>query len=410
MIDYSTQLNSEQYEVVTRADGPCLVLAGAGSGKTRTLIYRVAYLLEKKVRPENILLVTFTNKAARHMLDRIESLLKHRPGKLWGGTFHHIGNRCLREYAGRLGYTNDFGILDREDSRSLVNSCIRELNIDFTQRRFPRPAVVEAIISLTTNSQESLAGVVRSKYPYFEEFIPEIEKVRQVYIEHKKASNNMDYDDLLVKWIELLEKVPEAFNRYSRQFQYILVDEYQDTNRLQNEIIRILGSYHRNIFVVGDDAQAIYSFRAADIKNILDFPKNFPGTKIFKLETNYRSTPEILEMANQTISNNIHQYPKQLRNVRGKGRLPRLLHVEDTRAEARFVAQRLLALREEGVPLKKIAVLFRARYQAADVELELVKRNIPYVIRGGVRFFEQAHIKDILAYLKIITNPRDGFS
>ena len=410
MIDYFTQLNSEQYEVVTSSEGPCLVLAGAGSGKTRTLIYRVAYLLEKKVKPENILLVTFTNKASRHMLDQVENLLRYRPKKLWGGTFHHIGNRCLRKYASRLGYTANFGILDREDSRSLVNSCLQELNIDFGQKRFPRAAVVEAIISLAANSREPLAEIVQSKYPYFEEFIPEIEKVREIYIEHKKASNNMDYDDLLVKWVELLEKVPEALNRYSRQFQYVLVDEYQDTNRLQNEVVRMLSSCHNNILAVGDDAQAIYSFRAADIKNILDFPKNFPGTKIFKLETNYRSTPEILEMANQSMSNNVHQYHKCLKEIRESGHLPRVLHVEDTKEEARFVARRMLELRKEGVPLKEIAVLFRARYQATNLELELVRRNIPYVVRGGVRFFEQAHIKDILAYLRIVVNPRDEFS
>ncbi len=410
LIDYARELNPEQYKVVTEADGPSLVLAGAGSGKTRTLIYRVAYLLEKDVRPENILLVTFTNKAAREMLDRVENLLGYKPNGLWGGTFHHIGNLILRRYAHRLGYSRDFGILDREDSRYLVDSCIHELGIDTNKRRFPKAGVLESIINLATNRKESIEEVVRSFYPYFEELIPGIERVASSYAEHKKSSNNMDYNDLLTKWIELLKKVPEARERYTKQFRYILVDEYQDTNRLQYEIIRILSSYHKNILVVGDDAQSIYSFRAADIKNILDFPKVFPGTRIFKLETNYRSTPEILNLANQSIKHNLNQYPKRLRSVQEGGHLPILAHLQDIRQQSAFVAQRILELRDEGIPMKEIAVLFRARYQAVELELELSKRGIPYVIRGGVRFFEQAHIKDVLAHLRLVVNPKDELS
>jgi DNA helicase-2/ATP-dependent DNA helicase PcrA len=409
-IDYERQLNPEQYRVVTEGDGASLVLAGAGSGKTRTLIYRVAYLLERNIKPENILLVTFTNKAARVMLNRVESLLKYRPRKLWGGTFHHIGNLCLRQYASSLGYNEDFGILDREDSRCLINSCIQELKINTTERRFPRAAVVEGMVNLATNSKVSIAEIIQSRYPYFEEFIPEVEKIKESYIRHKKSSNNMDYDDLLTEWIKLLESVSQARKRYCEQFKYILVDEYQDTNRLQNKIIQILSSYHRNILVVGDDAQSIYSFRAADIKNILDFPKTFPDTKIFKLETNYRSSPEILDLANETISNNINQYPKRLRNVQPKGEIPKLVHLQDRSQEAQFVSQRVLELREQGVAMNEIAVLFRARYQAVDLELELTKRDIPYVIRGGISFFEQAHIKDVLAYLRIVVNPKDELS
>ncbi len=256
-IDYARELNPEQYRVVTEADGASLVLAGAGSGKTRTLIYRVAYLLEHNVQPENILLVTFTNKAAREMLDRIESLLGYKPKGLWGGTFHHIGNLILRRYAHKLGYSRDFGILDREDSRGLVDSCIHELGIDTDKRRFPKAGVIEAIINFATNRRASIEEVVKLRFPYFEEFIPEIKKVATSYARHKKSSNNMDYDDLLTKWIELLKKVPEARQSCTRQFRYVLVDEYQDTNRLQYEIIRILASYHKNILVVGDDDQSI---------------------------------------------------------------------------------------------------------------------------------------------------------
>lgn len=295
-IDYAGRLNPEQYRVVTEAEGACLVLAGAGSGKTRALIYRVAYLFEQGIKPEHILLVTFTNKASREMLDRVEELLGYKPKGLWGGTFHHIGNLTLRRYANKLGYTRDFGILDREDSRALVNRCILEHIAKPTHRRFPKASVVESMINLAANSKPSLDKIIRTNYPYFEDLIPDIKKVARSYTAYKKASNNMDYDDLLTKWLELLNTSKEAREKYTRQFKYILVDEYQDTNRLQYEIVHILSKHHKNILVVGDDAQSIYSFRAADIKNILNFPKTFPDTKIFKMETNYRSSPEILPM------------------------------------------------------------------------------------------------------------------
>ena len=406
-IDYRRDLNDEQYEVVQAFDGPCLVLAGAGSGKTRTLIYRVARLIESGVSPKNILLVTFTNKAARNMQDRLELLLKSKPKGLWSGTFHHIGNRCLRLYAGEMGYNPDFGILDEEDSRDLIKVCARSLNIKRDDARFPKPAVIQAVMSYAINSRLDMADVIARDYPYFTHFTGAIRRIKELYEVRKKQSGNMDYDDLLVKWLELLETVPRAKERFSEQFRYVLVDEYQDTNLLQSEIIKTLAGRHRNVLVVGDDAQAIYSFRGATIKNILDFPKIYPEAKIFKLETNYRSSPEILGLANNSISHNREQFEKHLKAINPSFEKPVLVEPRDPYYQAAFIAQRILELRDEGAELIDMAVLFRAHYQSAELEMELMKRGIPYVVRGGVRFFEQAHIKDVLSFLKVVSNPLD---
>jgi DNA helicase-2/ATP-dependent DNA helicase PcrA len=409
-IDFRGNLNDQQYEVVTRAEGPCLVLAGAGSGKTRTLIYRLAYLLERGVPPENILLMTFTNKAAREMQDRAEILLKYKPKNLWSGTFHHIGNRCLRMFAPSLGYGRDFGILDQLDSRDLIKACMKKAGAGggkSAEERFPKPSVVQSIISMSANTCTPVEKVLEAKYPYFSKFSREISAIQKTYNFKKKESNTMDYDDLLSKWKWLLENVPEARAKFSNQFKYIMVDEYQDTNVLQAEVIDILGAAHRNVLVVGDDAQAIYSFRGACVENILNFPKRFQDAKIFKLEINYRSTPDILGLANDSLKNNLNQFFKELRAVNPPLEKPALVEVKDLYAQAGFVAQRVLELREEGIEMSKIAVLFRAHYQSAELEMELVKRGIPYIVRGGMRFFEQAHIKDVLSYLKIVMNPLD---
>jgi len=409
-VDYKKDLNPEQYEVVTTSEGPCLVLAGAGSGKTRTLIYRVAYLLEKGIPPQNILLVTFTNKAARNMQDRIEVLLKAKPKGLWSGTFHHIGNRSLHLYAKELGYKNGFGILDEEDSLDLLKVCIKNLNLKVEQERFPHPKVLKSIISFSTNSNKTLEETLEKQHPYFLRFYDDIEKISEEYVAKKKSSGNMDYDDLLSKWLWLLKNVKKARDRFSEQFRYILVDEYQDTNRLQSEIIKELSSFHKNVLVVGDDAQSIYSFRAADVTNILDFPKEYKDAKIFKIESNYRSSPEVLELANDSISHNRNQFSKHLKAINESDLRPVLIEPKDTYAQSNFVAQRILELRDEGMSLNDIAVLFRAHYQSAELEMELTKRNVPFIVRGGIRFFEQAHIKDVLAYLKILINPFDEIS
>ena len=406
-VDYRGDLNPEQYEVVTKAEGPCLVLAGAGSGKTRTLIYRVAYLLGKGVPPENILLVTFTNKAAKNMQDRVEMLLKAKPKGLWSGTFHHIGNRSLRPFAKDLGYKRDFGILDREDSVDLLKVCIKNMKVNVREERFPHPKVLCSIMSLSVNSKRSLEEILKKEHPYFLRFHDIIEKIQEEYEAKKKSSSNMDFDDLLVKWLWLLKNVEKAKDKFRRQFRYILVDEYQDTNALQSEVIKELSGFHRNVLVVGDDAQSIYSFRGADISNILKFPKEYEDAKIFKLEQNYRSSPEILDLANDSISYNENQFPKHLRAVNQTDTKPALIEVRDMYAQSNFVAQRVLELRDEGIGLNEMAVLFRAHYQAAELEMELTKRNIPFIVRGGVQFFEQAHIKDVLAHVKISINPFD---
>ena len=406
-IDFRGDLNDQQYEVITGAEGPCLVLAGAGSGKTRTLIYRLAYLLERGVPPKNILLMTFTNKAAREMRDRTEMLLKYNPKGLWSGTFHHIANRTLRIHSEHMGYKRDFGILDAQDSKDLLKSCMKSIKDKVSDERFPKPSVVHTILSLSVNTGKSVEKILEERYPYFDKFASHIKEIGKIYSKKKLESGNMDYDDLLCNWKKILETVPSVRQRFSQQFEYIMVDEYQDTNYLQAEIINLLGEYHRNILAVGDDAQSIYSFRGANVENIMSFPKKFSGTKIFKLETNYRSTPEILRLANDSLINNENQYEKELKAVNESLEVPALVEVKDLYSQARFVAQRVLELREEGMDMKDMAILFRAHYQSAELEMELVKRGIPYVVRGGIRFFEQAHIKDVLAYIKILVNPVD---
>ncbi|MFH0796781.1 MAG: ATP-dependent helicase [Candidatus Omnitrophota bacterium] len=405
-IDFESQLNPEQYRVVTEGEGPCLALAGPGSGKTRTLVYRVAYLLSEGILPSEILLLTFTNKAAREMLRRVELLCGRYPAGLVGGTFHHVGNVTLRRYADDLGYTKSFSILDRSDSKDLLSQTVEGLKLE-KDRLFPKADIISDIISFAVNSCRNIGSVIQSQYFYLERFSPEIERVANTYRQKKKTANVMDYDDLLNNWLLLLKENSSALNFYQDKFRYILVDEYQDTNRLQFEIIKLLAEKHQNIMAVGDDAQSIYSFRAADLKNVLEFPKVFPGNKIFRLETNYRSIPEIIRLANDSIKNNQNQFPKTLRSIRKPGPKPLLISTRSGFSEARFVTRRILDLRSEGMSLSEIAVLFRARYQATELEMELTRQGIPYLIRGGVRFYEQAHIKDILSYLKILVNDRD---
>jgi DNA helicase-2/ATP-dependent DNA helicase PcrA len=407
MIDYKGLLNDEQYKVVTEADGPCLVLAGAGSGKTRTLVFRVAYLVEQGINPENILLVTFTNKAAKEMLSRVEKLLGFKPEHLWGGTFHHIGNLILRRYANLLGYERNFNILDEEDSESLIKHSMLELGLNVKGQNFPKASVVRAVISFSRNTNQDVREICQTIYD-FPDFVAEkMVEISFIYDKKKKAANVMDFDDLLVNWLKLLQSVQSVKEKFSKQFEYILVDEYQDTNHIQAEIIRELGSVHNNVLVVGDDSQSIYSFRAADVKNILNFPKLFQPVKIYKIETNYRSTPQILNLANKIIANNIDQFEKQLSAEREGGVLPCLIPARDEQAEAASVARRIMELYRDGKNYNEFAVLYRAAYQSADLQLALSKLNIPFVVRGGMRYFEQAHIKDIVAYLKVLANFQD---
>lgn len=408
-INYEENLNYQQLQVVKEADGASLVLAGAGSGKTRVLIYRLAYLLQKGVPPENILLVTFTNKAAKEMIHRAETLLKSTLKGLWAGTFHHVGNMLLRKESGILGYSPNFTIIDKEDSKDLLEDCIEELGYTKQGKLFPKKDIISNIYSISVNSLKEIDDVIMQNYPHTEEYILDIKKVLRRYEEKKKQSNSMDFNDLLKYWLKILE-IEETCKKYSENFKYILVDEYQDTNHIQFEILKRLASYNKNILVVGDDAQSIFSFRGADINNLLDFPKTFEGAHVYKLEINYRSSPQILSLANNIIRHNINQFPKVLKSVKPDAEKPMSVQAKDVYMQAKFVAQRTLEMINEGIPLKEIAVLFRSHFQALELEIELMKRNIPYVMRGGVRFFEQAHIKDVLSYLKIINNPNDELS
>ncbi|MFH1504572.1 MAG: ATP-dependent helicase [Candidatus Omnitrophota bacterium] len=407
--DYRKNLNPQQFKVVEEADGASLVLAGAGSGKTRVLIYRLAYLLEKGVPTQNILLVTFTNRAANEMTNRAEVLLKSSLSGLWAGTFHHIGNVTLRKEAQTLGYSPNFTIADKEDAKDLLEDCLEDLGLYKKQKMFPKKDVIYSVYNLSSNTLKSIDDTIAVFFPHIEEYTSEIRNILRLYQKKKQAANVMDFCDLLTNWLKALQHGPIC-EKYSRAFQHILVDEYQDTNKLQFEILKLLSSYHNNILVVGDDAQSIYSFRAADINNILNFPKIFKGAKIFKLETNYRSSPQVLSLANEIIKRNINQFPKTLQAVKTEADMPCVVETKDVYQQAKFIGQKVIELNHEGIPLNEIAVLLRSRFQALELEMELLKRSIPYVVRGGQKFFEQAHIKDTLSYLKIILNPQDEIS
>jgi DNA helicase-2/ATP-dependent DNA helicase PcrA len=405
-IDYPNALNQEQLAVVLEGDGPCLVLAGAGSGKTRTLTYRVAHLVERGVDPSSILLLTFTNKAAREMVERVESVLGPAAKGIWGGTFHSIGARLLRSFAGELGYTSSFTILDMEDGRDLIKAVMKDLQIDPKARRFPTASVVGNILSYARNTQTSITETLELKHPNFQPFEAELEEIARQYQTRKKSANAMDFDDLLTNLAMLLDD-PQFGRRISERFRYVLVDEYQDTNAVQARIVKGFASVHSNVVAVGDDAQSIYAFRGADVKNILSFPDQFLGAKVFKLLTNYRSTPEILDLANASLSHNEKQFKKDLVGLRESGDKPKFVACASASQEARFVAENILQMRAQGVALANIVVLFRSSAHSQQLEFELIKRDVPYDYRGGQKFFERAHIKDVVAFLRIYENPKD---
>ena len=407
-IDYAAELNEQQLAAVMAPPGPQLIIAGAGSGKTRTLTYRVAYLLENGIDSRNILLLTFTNKAARQMLDRVANLLPIDASGIWGGTFHSIGNRMLRRHGSVLGYASGFTIMDREDQKDLINTVVASAGIDPKEIRFPRGDVLAEIFSFVVNTETSLEELLAEKFPYF---LPLLEKIRDVqarYEKKKKATNSMDFDDLLEKTLSMLQQHEGIASFYRRQFQFILVDEYQDTNKIQADFIDLLARDHRNVMVVGDDAQSIYSWRGANFQNILEFPKRYPDAQVFKIEMNYRSVPEILQAANAAIAPNIEQFRKNLQPTRQSNAVkPAVVALNNGSEQAQFVAQRILELRDEDVDLNEIAVLYRAHYHALELQLELSRRGIPYQITSGIRFFEQAHIKDVISFLRFVANPRD---
>ena len=410
-IDYQAELNEQQFAAVSSSPGPALVIAGAGSGKTRTLTYRVAYLLDQGVDPKNLLLLTFTNKAAREMMERVRELVPLDLSDLWSGTFHAIGNRILRRHADELGLTRSFSIMDRDDQKSLVNTVVAECKFDTKQRRFPKADVLISIFSLVENTGVSLENLLEVRYPYFDEWAEEIVKVGEAYTAKKLETNSVDFDDLLILPLKLLKKNKDLCRLYQKRFQYLLVDEYQDTNAVQSELIHLLAQPQNSVMVVGDDAQSIYSWRGADMDNILSFPDRYPEATVYKIETNYRSVPEVLNLSNAAISPNRKQFKKTLRAARSGGLMtPALVPLEDPRAQADFVAQRILELRDEGVEMDEMAILYRAHHQSLEIQMELTSRGIPFEITSGLRFFEQAHIKDIAAFLRFVTNRRDEVS
>ncbi len=406
-IAYERELNPQQLAAVTAAPGPALVIAGAGSGKTRTLTYRVAYLLEQGIPAERILLLTFTNKAAGEMMRRVADLLGTELLTLWGGTFHSIGARVLRAHADVLGYRRDFTILDRDDAKDLIKSCVADAGIETKGTHFPKPEVLNEIFSLAANMQKPATEILETQFSYFAQFTEKISDVSQRYVTRKRTSNAMDFDDLLALWLKLLQENTDAREMYQRRFQFVLVDEYQDTNKLQGDLIDLLAARHHNVTVVGDDAQSIYAWRGANFLNILDFPKRYPEAKVFKIETNYRSTPEILKVANAAILANRNQFTKNLTPSRKSGTKPALVACMDAGQQSAFITQRILELHEEGTSMNQIAVLYRSHFHALELQLELTRRQIPFSITSGIRFFEQAHIKDATAYLKLVTNPLD---
>ena len=406
-LDYQGLLNEEQVAVVEAGDGPILVVAGAGSGKTRTLTWRVARLLHDGVQPESILLLTFTNKAAKEMLRRVEEVARVDTRRLTGGTFHHVAHQLLREHAGELGYQRGYSILDREDSSDVMSAAVADCGLAVGARRFPKADVLVDLVSMAVNTQTPLADLVAQRRPQFLPLTDEILRVARRYAERKHALNAMDFDDLLLNWKILLAEREPVRRALSERYRHLLVDEYQDTNRLQGDVVDLLALDHRNLCVVGDDAQSIYGFRGAHFANILGFEERYPGARRFALTVNYRSTPQILALANASIACNLKQFEKELRSVRPAGALPALVPCLDVFQQAAFTAQRILELRDEGIPLPEVAVLYRAHHHSMEIQFELARRGIPFVVRSGVRFFEASHVKDVLAHLRFVRNPGD---
>jgi DNA helicase-2/ATP-dependent DNA helicase PcrA len=408
-IDYQAVLNAAQYEAVATVDGPVLVVAGAGSGKTRTLVYRVARLVELGVPPTGLLLLTFTRRAAQEMLRRAAALVSGCD-RVAGGTFHSFANTVLRQFAGALQMSPNFTILDRSDADDVIGLLRTRLGYDTKERRFPRKRTLGEIFSMAVNRSESLSDVLEDSYVHLLEHAEDIERLRERYAEYKAEKQLLDYDDLLVRLRDLVANRRDVAEHLSRRYRYVMVDEYQDTNHLQAEIVRLLAATHDNVMAVGDDAQSIYSFRGANFRNIMDFPTLFPAAKVVRLEENYRSTQPVLDLANEIISRAAEKYTKNLYTQRRDGVVPMLVQGADEQVQSRFVAQRILELREEGVPLSEIAVLFRSSYHSFDLELELQRHDVPFVKRGGFKFIETAHVKDVLAHLRIVANPRDAVS
>jgi len=409
-VDYAHDLNEQQVAAVMHPGGPMLVLAGAGTGKTRTLVYRAGRLIEDGVPPGKILLLTFTNKAAREMLDRVSQLLQRDTARVHGGTFHSAGHRILRRYAEQVGYTPRFSILDREDAGDLMGHALADVSPEVPERRLPRPRLLVDLYSFVINTGHELEEVLLERAPQFFDQAEIIAAIFKRYLERKRNADLMDFDDLLLNWLLLLKRYPDIRRRLAASYTHILVDEYQDTNRLQADIVDAMLGPERNVMVVGDDAQSIYAFRGADFDNILSFPERHPGCTVFRLELNYRSTPPILDLANASIVHNERQFKKELRSVRSDGEKPAEVVLTSPELQASWIADTVLELREEGVELEEMSVLYRNHSHSFDLQVELTRRNIPFQVRSGLKFFEHRHVKDVLAHLRFIDNPRDEIS
>jgi len=407
-VDYARDLNPEQLAAVMHGEGPALVLAGAGTGKTRVVTYRVARLIETGTPAENILLLTFTNKAAREMLRRVELLIGMNISGLFGGTFHHIANLLLRQHCMLIGYRQGFSILDREDSKELFDACIADVYQKETI--LPKGSVLAEICSLSRNMELPVEDIVLRRFSHFSHLLEEIAKIAELYDKKKLHLNLLDFDDLLHGWKRLFVEHPKIREYYSIKFRHVMVDEYQDTNRLQAEIIDLTTGTTGNLMVVGDDAQSIYSFRGADFENILKFPEKHEGTALHKLTTNYRSTPQVLHLANSSIVHNRRQFRKDLHAVSAAGELPYVVALKDVFEQADFVASVVIDLNADGRSFNEIAVLYRSHFQSMELQMEFQRKGIPFDVRSGLTFFEQAHIKDTLAFLRIIANPHDEIS
>lgn len=410
MHDYAAELNAEQYAAVTTTATQALVIAGAGSGKTRTLTYRVAWLLEHGTAPWRILLLTFTNKAAREMLERVTALTGADASQLWSGTFHSIANRLLRRHAERLGYLPGFTIFDSDDQRALMKNLVKQFAGKMTKAdRFPKPELLISLHSLAVNTATSWHQVLSTEYPYLEQHEDTIGKIYLEYAARKKQLNAMDFDDLLTNLLRLLEEHSDIRMSLQERFRHVLVDEYQDTNTPQDRIVRLISDgIGSSLMAVGDDAQSIYSWRGADVEHILRFRETYPQAEIYRITTNYRSLPPILELSNAAIAQNENQIPKDLQAARrGSHFKPVVLPAPDNRTEANWVARRIDELMGSGIPGKDIAILYRAHFHSMDVQMELTRAHIPFRITSGLRFFEQAHVKDVVAFLRLLCNPRD---
>ena len=408
-VDYESELNESQLKAVMTTDGPLLIVAGAGTGKTRTLVYRVARLVEVSVKPESILLLTFTRRAATSMLTRAAALADARCQRVSGGTFHALGHSVLRKFAEQAGVQRNFTVLDQSDTEDLIDLTRRQIKLSKGEH-FPRKRTIAAIFSMMVNKVLPLKSVLNQEYPQFMDQRKNLESLFRSFEEFKRSKQMLTYDDLLVRFKEGLENSEVMREQLSDQYRYIMVDEYQDTNKLQAQIVKLMTARHDNVAVVGDEFQSIYSFRGASHRNMLEFPKLFPSTQIIKLEENYRSTQPILDVANSIMEEVKESYKKRLFSTIPGGDLPVVVSARDENEQSRFVAQRIDELRGEGVPLSEIAVLFRSSSHSFDLEIELGKQGIPFRKFGGIRFAESAHIKDALSFLRVVVKPSDTLS